>query len=87
MLRIREATQDRTVTLFVEGRLAGPWVEELGAVIEAWLARGSSVRLDASEVTFADSDGVKLLRGLRARDVALVRASRFLLELLSGDGR
>jgi hypothetical protein len=30
---------------------------------------------------------VKLLRGLRARDVALVRASRFLLELLSGDGR
>ncbi len=51
-------------TLALEGRLAGPWVEELarcwGSLAGAGDARTIDVRLDA--VTFVDAAGKALLR-------------------------
>lgn len=87
MLRIRETAADDGVALLVEGRLAGPWVQELRSAAEAQLASGGCLLVDISGVGFADQGGVRLLRDLRLREVEVIGASQFLVELLAGDGR
>jgi ABC-type transporter Mla MlaB component len=84
MLRISESSEAEEATLKAEGRLAGPWVHELRRAAESWLGRGLRVCLDISGLTYADSDGVALLRDLRLREVRLCGASRFMAELLEG---
>lgn len=75
MLRI---TKVGTNALRVEGRLAGPWVEEL----HRHVASGSELELDLSGLTFADAAGAALLRDLAARGVRMRDSSRFLDQLL-----
>ncbi len=83
MLRITEiADGGPDVLLKLEGKLRGPWVEELSRVC-AGLSRGEprAVRLDLSAVTFLDEAGTRLLRELMRGGVA-VTASGFVAELL-----
>jgi ABC-type transporter Mla MlaB component len=62
MLRIsRVESPAETVTLRLEGQVRGPWVEELCQACEQLLARGSSLVLDLTDVSFIDLDGVALL--------------------------
>jgi anti-anti-sigma regulatory factor len=66
MLRITEITDGGPgVLLKLEGKLRGPWVEELSRVCSE-LSRGEprAIRLDLSAVTFLDEVGVRLLRAL-----------------------
>lgn len=69
-------------TLKLEGRVIGPWVEELRGSCESVFSRGGRLALDLSEVSFVDRDGVELFRSLRRRQVTLLNCSSFVAELL-----
>ena len=75
MLRIEVLGIDRH-TVRAAGRLAGPWVAELSRALEE-LSASRSVELDLTEVSFADADGVALLRTLRKRGSVHLRCSAF----------
>ena len=85
MVRISEASRsgDRVVVK-LEGELIGPWVTEVGTYCERFLRSGDT--LDIGEVSFADRDGLRLLRNLTARQVNLINCSSFLAEMLRTDG-
>lgn len=79
MLRITKPSpiSGRT-TIVIEGRLVGPWVEELRRA-----AAGGIAALDLAGVTWADDAGVALLRALRAGGTDLARCSGFLAALIA----
>jgi hypothetical protein len=78
MLRISEvATPNPSVTLRLEGRMAGPWVEEARQVCERILTSGRALKLDLAEVEFLDATGAALLERLRSQGVRLVACSPF----------
>ena len=83
MLRI-ECTEsaDNGVTLKLEGRVIGPWVEEVRRISEKILASGVMLTLDLSGVSFVDREGVILLRSLRGRQAIFVHSSVFVVEQL-----
>lgn len=61
MLRITRRTDGELIVFELEGRLAGPWVEELaGCWLEA-SARAPQLVLELKEITFVDASGRKLL--------------------------
>jgi ABC-type transporter Mla MlaB component len=68
------------VSIGFEGKLLGAWVEEARQIVAAARASGR-VCLDLQGLTFADSDGVQLLRTLRREGVPLLGCSA-LIELL-----
>jgi ABC-type transporter Mla MlaB component len=87
MLRITVVESSASaVTLRVEGRIAGPWVEELRTTCNVH-SNGDSVqlRLDLEDVSFADMAGVAFLRELQAQGVALSHASPFVRELFKNE--
>ena len=70
--------------LRLEGRLIGPWVEELRRACEQVLTTGAKLALDLSDVSFLDRSGVELIQSLRNRNVALLSCSAFVAEQLRG---
>jgi ABC-type transporter Mla MlaB component len=83
MLKITEVeTANHSVTLKLEGRIVGPWVEELGRVCERLLNDGRGLELDASEISFVDHAGVVLLLELKKQDVSIRGCSPFVNEEL-----
>ena len=82
MLRISEPTANHATTLKLEGRLVGPWVSQLREICEVHLAQERRLKLDFTDVTYADRSGVSLLLDLRVRGVELVNCSPFLIEEL-----
>lgn len=83
MLKISQAGKiNRSVTLKLEGRVVGPWVDELKQVCEPLVKSGCSLSLDLAEVTFADEGGVALLVNLRARGVKPLSRMPFVEEQL-----
>jgi hypothetical protein len=63
MLKITTEIEGRTTTFKLEGRLAGPWVNELE---RCWreIPTGYSVKVSLEAVTFIDYEGKKLLASL-----------------------
>ena len=86
MLKISEPTANSAVTLKLEGRLIGPWVNQLRQTCENRLAEAQRVQLDLTDLEYADRSGVTLLMTLRARGVELVNCSPFLAEELKANG-
>lgn len=83
MLKISQAGKaNHSATLKLEGRVVGPWVDELKQVCKPLVKRGGNLSLDLAEVTFADERGVALLANLRARGVKLLSAMPFVEEQL-----
>jgi hypothetical protein len=84
MLRITVVESSKVaVTLRVEGRITGPWVEELRTVCNVHtLPDDVRVSLELADVSFADNAGIALLRELRNRGVGLIRATPFLAQQL-----
>jgi hypothetical protein len=66
----------------LEGKLLGPWVDELRNVCAEPLNRRELIHLDLAEVAFVDAAGAKLLRELIGHGVAITRCSGFVAELL-----
>ncbi|MGO8790401.1 MAG: hypothetical protein ACLQVL_23875 [Terriglobia bacterium] len=63
MLKITIGASMNAATLILEGRLVGPWVDELE---RSWFTvrdsfRNQQVMIDLCEVTFVDAEGRKLL--------------------------
>jgi hypothetical protein len=83
MLRIaRIDTLNGDCLLRLEGRLIGPWVDELRRSCAEAGATASRVALDLAHLSFADRDGVRLLQALGERGVALLNCSPFVAEQL-----
>ncbi len=88
MLKIARIERPGTgCILRLEGRVIGPWVEELRRCCEEALACSPSVALDLSGVSFVDRPGIPVLQGFRARGVALINCSGFVSALLNGEAR
>jgi len=83
MLKISQAGKaGRNFTLILEGRLVGPWVSELRSICESLLVNDRVVKLDLSDVSYADAQGVELLNNLKTRGVTLANGSPFVTEQL-----
>ena len=72
MLKITISETETTMRMKLEGRIAGPWAEELNRVwVEKAPVLGSrKMSIDLSEVTYADEAGKKVLRELVAQSGA-----------------
>ena len=63
MLKISVTNQSSEATNFqLEGKLVGPWVEELRRLSDSALATSEAVSLDLEKVWFVDSQGIALLQ-------------------------
>ena len=72
MLRITINETETAMQMKLEGRIAGPWAEELNRV---WVERASvlgsrKLSIDLSGVTYADESGKKVLREVVAQTEA-----------------
>ena len=73
------------MTLKLEGRIAGRWVNELEKECKKYIcnrSKLSKLSLDLFGVTFVDDQGIKMLRAMVEDQVELIRCSLFLCELL-----
>jgi hypothetical protein len=87
MLRITVVESNaRAVTLRVEGRVAGPWVEELRTSCSVHTGREPiQLHLELEDVSFADAAGIAFLKELREEGVGLYHVSPFLTELFKNE--
>lgn len=83
MLRISVISEsDRAVEFQLEGKLVGPWVEELRKLGNEALQQQKTVSLDLARVWFVDGQGVALLKDFARRQVSQLNCSQFLSQQL-----
>ena len=77
MLRITFQESGNVVRMVLEGRVAGPWVEELDRVWVEAAPRIESKKLsiDLTNVTYADAAGKRVLRNIFSQSGAKLVAS------------
>jgi hypothetical protein len=86
VLKITEVGQnDSGRTLKLEGKLLGPWVDELRNVCTQPLNRAEQVGLDLAAVSFVNAAGAKLLRELIREGIIITQCSAFVAELLHAE--
>jgi anti-anti-sigma regulatory factor len=74
MLKITTHADTGRITLELEGRVAGPWVEELKACWQRAAVGNQQVGVILKEVTFIDEAGRKLLADMYQQGVTLTAA-------------
>jgi ABC-type transporter Mla MlaB component len=85
VLKITEMAQnDSGRTFKLEGKLLGPWVDELRNACTQALERLEQVSLDLAAVTFVNAAGAELLRELMRQGIIITQCSAFVVELLHG---
>jgi ABC-type transporter Mla MlaB component len=72
MLKISKRRDGTTTILDLEGKLAGPWVDELEHCWAQAAADNEQVRVLLKTVTFIDAAGRRLLTDMQRRGVDLV---------------
>ena len=83
MLKISITSDSEPAIQFqLEGKLVGPWVEELRKLSDEALSLQKNVSLDLERVWFVDSHGVTLLRDLAKRQVSELNCSQFVSQQL-----
>jgi anti-anti-sigma regulatory factor len=83
VLRISVNHRSQTdICLQLEGRIIGPWVEELRRLSEDALAQGKKVTLDLEKVWFVDQLGITLLQDLAQKQVPQLNCSPFVSQQL-----
>jgi hypothetical protein len=83
VLKITEIAQnDSGRTFKLEGKLLGPWVDELRNVCTQPLDRLEPVGLDLAAVTFVNAAGAELLRELIQQGIIITQCSAFVRQLL-----
>ncbi|HEX5082011.1 MAG TPA: STAS domain-containing protein [Blastocatellia bacterium] len=81
MLRIvEEKMASNSTTLRLDGSIVGQWVELLRSSCEQVFQSDGYVILDLAGVSFADHEGVQLLRKLEQRQITIINCSPFLRE-------
>ena len=84
MLLITRPVPVHLVSIGLEGKLLGAWVEEARQIIAA--ARASDrVCLNLQGLTFADSRGIELLRALRREGIPFLGCSPLIEGLLASN--
>jgi hypothetical protein len=84
LLLITQPVPVTLVSIGLEGKLLGAWVEEARQIVAA--ARASDrICLDLQGLTFADSCGVELLRSLRQEGIPLLGCSPLIEGLLAAN--
>lgn len=83
MLKISLAGADEsTTTLRLEGRIIGPWVDELRQIGELALSEGRGLKLDLADVSFVDEGGLATLTSFKSRGAIVANCSPFVEEQL-----
>lgn len=74
MLKITTLTNAESTALRLEGRLAGPWVQELERCWDSLVGTTTNhpVTVDLSAVTYVDSDGKGLLEKIHQQGAKLI---------------
>jgi len=88
MLRItRVESQTNGPTIKLEGKLLGPWTQEVRSACQAAAEVNGRSRLDLSALTFVDAEGVKLLAELLAGGIELADCSHFVATLMHWEAK
>jgi len=82
MLRITRTQDADTSSYCLEGKLSGPWVDELASLLTVESTPLRNIQLDLTNVTFVDCAGATLLRSLVQRGAHIARRSNFVAALL-----
>ncbi len=90
MMKITFSNNSETAVLKVEGKLAGPWVDELERTWHAVQPTASAERfqVDLCGVTFVDAEGKHLLETMHKSGVDLVGEgimTRYMIEKIKHD--
>lgn len=85
MLRVTTTDTNEGTTLILEGKLSGPWVDE---VQKCWAGYAmprsqTTIRVNLREVSYVDGRGRDLLIHMEREGASLVEASDFIRHLLS----
>ena len=88
MLRITATTEKGAPALKLEGRVGGPWVDELR---DSWstLAKSEdadSVKIDMRGVSYVDHRGADLLVEMENEGASFVHCSDFIRQLMQAGG-
>jgi hypothetical protein len=77
LLKITVQEEDKEIKITLEGRVAGPWVAELGRVWSETAPRlgKRAVSIDLRNVIFADAEGKRVLRDIYAQTHARLIAN------------
>ena len=83
MLKItRVASSNQEITLQLDGRVAGQWMELLRESAESVLGKGLRLTLDLENICFIDCEGLALIKSLIGRGVRQLNAPLFVAEQL-----
>jgi anti-anti-sigma regulatory factor len=83
MLKITSvALSKHEMTLQLDGRLAGQWVELLRESAESVLEEGKRLNIHLENICFVDCDGLALIKSLIDRGVRALNAPLFVAELI-----
>jgi len=77
VLRITVEENSQAMVVKLEGRLTGPWVEELDRVWEETAPglKERTLSLDLRQTTFADAGGIRVLRAIYSQTGARILAN------------
>ena len=78
---------DQAVEFALEGKIVGPWVDELQRLSQDALARNKSISLNLENVWFVDARGAALLRDLAERQVSQLNCSQFVRQQVKEAGQ
>ena len=81
MLKItRVVLSKQEITLQLDGRVTGQWVELLRETAESVLNQGVRLNVDLTNISFIDCEGIALLRNLIERGVRHINPPLFVAE-------
>ncbi len=88
MLRISMSeAPGEPVQLRLDGRVSGQWVKLLRQTCEVHKRKGCRLILDLRNVSFADRDGIVLLRELTERGVKILHCPPFIAEQIAREAQ
>jgi len=83
MLKITKvATSNQEITLQLDGRVTGQWIELLRDSAESVLEEEMGLSLDLKNICFIDCEGLAVIKSLMGRGVRQINAPLFVAEQL-----
>jgi ABC-type transporter Mla MlaB component len=83
MLKITKvATSNQEITLQLDGRVTGQWIDLLRDSAESVLEQEMRLSLDLKNICFIDCEGLAVIKSLMGRGVRQVNAPLFVAEQL-----
>ena len=87
MLKITTNHDDNQIILELEGRLTGPWVQELRLCWQSTMGAGRRINVMLKQVTFIDDSGKQLLKEMHRGGAVLTAEgcmTKAIVEAISG---